>query len=162
VTVGEVSGTVTKIRIRATTIRDWDRRELLVPNKEFVTNRLLNWSLSDAVTRAQFKVGVAYGTDMTEALATIGRIVGEHPVVLKEPEPLITFDDFGDNSLLITVRFYLDGLDRRLVTTSELRLAINDSFNEKGIVVAFPQRDVHLDAVEPIPVRMVDDNPARD
>ena len=162
VTVGEVSGTVTKIRIRATTIRDWDRRELLVPNKEFVTSRLLNWTLSDAVTRVHLKVGVAYGTDMVEALRVVRLAVEEHPVVLKDPEPIITFDDFGDNSLLITLRFYLDGLDHRLVTTSELRMAINDRFNELGIVVAFPQRDVHLDASEPIPVRMVDGTPARD
>jgi potassium efflux system protein len=156
VTVGDVSGTVTRIRIRATTIRDWDQRELLVPNKEFVTGRLLNWSLSDAVTRLHLKVGVAYGTDMKQALDVVRRAVEEHPVVLRDPEPIITFDDFGDNSLLITVRFYLDGLERRLVTTSELRMAINDRFNELGIVVAFPQRDVHLDASEPIPVRVVD------
>jgi potassium efflux system protein len=162
VTVGEVSGTVTKIRIRATTIRDWDRRELLVPNKEFVTSRLLNWTLSDAVTRVHLKVGVAYGTDMVEALRVVRLAAEEHPLVLKDPEPIITFDDFGDNSLLITLRFYLDGLDQRLVTTSELRMAINDRFNELGIVVAFPQRDVHLDASEPIPVRMVDGTPARD
>ena len=159
VTVGEVSGTVTKIRIRATTIRDWDRRELLVPNKEFVTGRLLNWSLSDAVTRVHLQVGVAYGTDMVEALRVVRQVAEEHPVVLKDPESIITFDEFGDNSLLITLRYYLDGLDKRLVTTSELRMAINDRFNELGIVVAFPQRDVHLDASEPIPVRMVDDTP---
>jgi potassium efflux system protein len=162
VTVGEVSGTVTKIRIRATTIRDWDRRELLVPNKEFVTGRLLNWSLSDAVTRVHLKVGVAYGTDMVQALSVVRKVIDEHPVVLKDPEPIITFDDFGDNSLLITARIYLDGLERRLVTSSELRMAINERFNELGIVVAFPQRDVHLDAADPIPVRMVDGSPAGD
>jgi potassium efflux system protein len=155
VTVGEVSGTVTKIRMRATTIRDWDRRELLVPNKEFITSRLLNWSLSDAVTRCSVKVGVAYGTDMKKALGIVHQVCREHPLILNEPEPLITFDEFGDNSLLITVRFYLGDLDNRLSTASAVRLAINDYFNEKGIVVAFPQRDVHLDASEPVPVRMV-------
>ena len=155
VTVGEVSGTVTKSRMRATTIRDWDRRELLVPNKEFITSRLLNWSLSDAVTRCSVKVGVAYGTDMKKALGIVHQVCREHPLILDEPEPLITFDEFGDNSLLITVRFYLGDLDNRLSTASAVRLAINDYFNEKGIVVAFPQRDVHLDASEPVPVRMV-------
>jgi potassium efflux system protein len=160
VTVGDVTGTVTKIRIRATTIRDWDRRELLVPNKEFVTGRLLNWSLSDAVTRAHLQVGVAYGTDMVEALKVIRQVVQEHPEVLEDPEPIITFDEFGDNSLLITVRFYLDGLDRRLLTSSELRLTINERFNAQGIVVAFPQRDVHLDASDPIPVQVVDGAPS--
>jgi potassium efflux system protein len=155
VTVGQISGTVTKIRIRATTIRDWDRRELLVPNKEFVTGQLLNWSLSDSVTRTKIEVGVAYGTDMGQALDIVRRLVHEHPVVLKDPEPLITFDEFGDNSLLISVRFYLDSLDRRLVTCSELRQAINQSFNEAGIVVAFPQRDVHLDTNGPLDIRVM-------
>jgi potassium efflux system protein len=155
VTVGQISGTVTKIRIRATTIRDWDRRELLVPNKEFVTGQLLNWSLSDSVTRIKIEVGVAYGTDMGQALDIVRRLVHEHPVVLKDPEPLITFDEFGDNSLLISVRFYLDSLDRRLVTCSELRQAINQSFNEAGIVVAFPQRDVHLDTNGPLDIRVM-------
>jgi potassium efflux system protein len=155
VTVGEVSGTVTKIRMRATTIRDWDRRELLVPNKEFITGRLLNWSLSDAVTRCSVQVGVAYGTDMKKALGLVRQVCAEHPEILDDPKPLITFDEFGDNSLLITVRFYLGDLDNRLSTASAVRLAINDYFNEKGIVVAFPQRDVHLDASEPVPVRMV-------
>jgi len=158
VTVGEVSGTVTKIHIRATTIRDWDRRELLVPNKEFVTGLLLNWSLSDAVTRTRIEVGVAYGTDMGQALDIVRRLVDEHPVVLKDPEPLITFDEFGDNSLLISMRFYLDSLDRRLITCSELRQAINESFNEAGIVVAFPQRDVHLDTDGPLDIRVLHSN----
>jgi potassium efflux system protein len=114
VTVGEVSGTVTKIRMRATTIRDWDRRELLVPNKEFITSRLLNWSLSDAVTRCSLQVGVAYGTDMKMALGIIRQVCREHPLILEDPQPLITFDEFGDNSLVITVRFYLGDLDNRL------------------------------------------------
>jgi potassium efflux system protein len=160
VTVGEVSGTVTKIRMRATTIRDWDRRELLVPNKEFITSRLLNWSLSDAVTRCSLQVGVAYGTDMKMALGIVRQVCREHPLILEDPQPLITFDEFGDNSLVITVRFYLGDLDNRLSTASEVRLAINEYFNEKGITVAFPQRDVHLDASEPVPVRVVPDDQA--
>ncbi|NCF20474.1 MAG: mechanosensitive ion channel, partial [Haliea sp.] len=83
-----------------------------------------------------------------------------HPLILEDPQPLITFDEFGDNSLVITVRFYLGDLDNRLSTASEVRLAINEYFNEKGIIVAFPQRDVHLDASEPVPVRVVPDDQA--
>ena len=156
VTVGQVSGKVTKIRIRATTIRDWDRRELLVPNKEFVTGQLLNWSLSDPVTRCHVEVGVAYGTDVTKAMGIVRQAAREHPLVLSDPEPLITFDEFGDNSLLITIRFFLEELDKRLSTASEVRVMINERFNELGIVVAFPQRDVHLDTSEPLEVTMVD------
>ncbi len=155
VTVGEVSGTVTKIRIRATTIRDWERRELLVPNKEFVTGRLLNWSLSDEVTRLVVQVGVAYGTDVDQAIDIVRAVATDHPSVLAEPEPLITFDEFGDNSLLITLRFFLDRLDGRIAVASDVRLEINRRFNAAGIVVAFPQRDVHLDTTTPLAVTVV-------
>ena len=156
VTVGDVSGTVTRIQMRATTIRDYDRRELLVPNKEFITSRLLNWSLSDSVTRRLIQVGVAYGTDMDEALEIVRDVAKKHPLVLADPESLITFDEFGDNSLLISLRYFIEHLDKRLVVDSELRLQINRRLNEAGIVVAFPQRDIHIDTTKPLEIRMMD------
>ena len=155
VTVGNVSGRVTKIRIRATTIRDFDNRELLVPNKEFITQQLLNWSLSDQVTRWVLEVGVAYGTDLEKAMGLISDIIHRHPQALSTPAPLITFEEFGDNSLLIRARFFVEQLDQRLQVASEVRLEINRRFNEEGIVVAFPQRDIHLDTNGPLEVRMV-------
>ena len=155
VTVGNTSGRVTKIRIRATTIRDFDRRELLVPNKEFITQQLLNWSLSDQVTRSTVEVGVAYGTDLDKALAIVREAAQQHPVIVNDPEPIVTFEEFGDNSLLIRVRYFLDQMDTRLVTSSELMLDINRRLNKAGIVVAFPQRDVHLDTSEPLEIRMM-------
>jgi len=155
--VGDVSGTVTKIRIRATTIRDFDRKELLVPNKEFITSRLLNWSLSDQVTRMTLEVGVAYGTDLDRAIAVVQEVVDRHPLVMRDPRPVITFEEFGDNSLLLRVRLYVDQLDKRLAIASELRLEINRRFNAEGIVVAFPQRDVHLDTARPLDIRLVND-----
>jgi len=155
VTVGNTSGRVTKIRMRATTIRDFDRRELLVPNKEFITQQLLNWSLSDQVTRSTVEVGVAYGTDLDKAIAIVREAAQQHPVIVNDPEPIVTFEEFGDNSLLIRVRYFLDQMDTRLVTSSELMLDINRRLNEAGIVVAFPQRDVHLDTSEPLEIRMM-------
>jgi potassium efflux system protein len=159
VTVGNTSGRVTKIRIRATTIRDFDRRELLVPNKEFITQQLLNWSLSDQVTRITIEVGVAYGTDLDRALAIVREAAMQHPVIVNDPEPIVTFEEFGDNSLLIRIRFFLDQLDTRLETTSELMLDINRRLKAAGIVVAYPQRDVHLDTSEPLEIRMTSDEP---
>ncbi len=155
VTVGNVSGRVTKIRIRATTIRDFDNRELLVPNKEFITQQLLNWSLSDQVTRWVLEVGVAYGTDLDKAMGVVSEVIHQHPLVLPNPSPLITFEEFGDSSLLIRARFFMEQLDKRLQVASEVRLEINRRFNEQGIVVSFPQRDVHLDTSGPLEVRMV-------
>ncbi|MCB1704979.1 MAG: mechanosensitive ion channel [Halioglobus sp.] len=155
VTVGDVSGTVTRIQMRATTIRDYDRRELLVPNKEFITSRLLNWSLSDSVTRRIIQVGVAYGTDMDEAMDIVRDVARRHPLVMANPEATITFDEFGDNSLLICLRYYIEQLDKRLAVDSELRLQINRRFNEAGISIAFPQRDLHIDTTEPLEIRML-------
>ncbi len=156
ITVGDVSGKVTRINMRATTVRDFDRRELLVPNKEFITTQLLNWSLSDQVTRRILEVGVAYGTDMDKAMAIVRDVALEHPLVLVDPESIITFEEFGDNSLLISLRFFLDQLEQRIIIASDLRLEINRRFNEVGIVVAFPQRDIHFDASEPLAIKMVE------
>jgi small-conductance mechanosensitive channel len=150
VTVGDTDGTVTKIRIRATTIRNWDRKELLVPNKEFITGRLLNWSLSDQVTRVMVTVGVAYGTDVEKAHALMQEAAAEHERVLQDPAPVLTFEAFGDNSLTLTLRAFIDDLDYRLATITDLHKAINRKFEQAGINIAFPQRDLHLDAREPL------------
>ncbi|MEH6582777.1 MAG: mechanosensitive ion channel domain-containing protein [Halioglobus sp.] len=155
VTVGETSGVVTKIHMRATTIRDWDRRELLVPNKEFVTGRLLNWSLTDPVTRIHIQVGVAYGTDMDKALELVRQAAISHPLILDDPAPFVTFDEFGDSCLLISLRCYLEELDKRLSTASTMRLDINRRLRAGGVSVAYPQRDVHLDARAPLDIRLV-------
>jgi potassium efflux system protein len=159
VTVGDTSGTVTRLQIRATTVTNFDRQELLVPNKEFITGRVLNWSLTDEVIRLVARVGVAYGSDMQRALALVREAVEEQDLVLKDPQPLITFDEFGDNSLNITARCFIGSLNKRRETISDLNLAINRKFNDAGIVIAFPQRDVHLDMASPLDVR-IQKNPA--
>jgi len=155
VTVGDTSGTVTRVQIRATTIRTWDRQELLVPNKEFITARVLNWSLSDEVIRIFFHVGIAYGSDVEKALQLIAEAADEHPDVLADPEPLVTFEEFGDNALILGLRCFVESLDIRLETSTSLHRAINRKFGEAGIVVAFPQRDIHLDTTSPLEVRIL-------
>jgi potassium efflux system protein len=144
VTVGEASGTVTRIRIRATTIRDWEQKELVVPNKELITGRLLNWTLSDAVTRVLITVGVAYGSDVDRAMALLREVARENQRVLEEPMPLVTFEQFGDSSLSLNLRAYVGALSERLPAITELHGAIDQKFRAAGIVIAFPQRDVHL------------------
>lgn len=154
VTVGDTSGVVTRLQIRATTITNFDRQEMLVPNKEFITARVLNWSLTDDVIRLVLIVGVAYGTDMKQAIALVKQAVVEHDLVLKDPTPLITFSKFGDNSLEITARCLIGELTKRREVLSDLHLAINEKFNEAGVVIAFPQRDVHLNTVGPLDIRI--------
>ena len=154
VTVGDVSGVVTKIRIRATTIRDFDRKELLVPNKEFITNRLLNWSLSDTLSRQSVTVGIAYGSDVELATRLMEEAAKENEYTLDEPAPFVTFESFGDNALTLVLRYFIDNMDYRLVSASSLHVAINEKFNAAGITIAFPQRDVHLDTTQPLDIRI--------
>lgn len=154
VTVGDTSGVVTRIQIRATTIRDWDRRELLVPNKELITGRLLNWTLTDETTRLLITVGVAYGTDLMQAMKLVEESAREHKEVLDDPAPFVIFEGFGNNSLNLGLRAYLPSLEKRLTTMSELHKLINAKFAEAGISIAFPQRDVHLDTSRPLEIRM--------
>ena len=154
VTVGETSGVVTQIRIRSTTIRNWDQQELLVPNKEFITGRLLNWTLSDPLARILISVGVAYGSDVGKALEIMLKCAEDHERVLDDPQPLVTFEAFGDNALDLKLRCYIDSMDYRLTTLTELNLAINREMEAAGIVIAFPQRDIHLDTSEPLDIRL--------
>ena len=153
VTVDDVSGVVSRIRIRATTITNWDRKEYVIPNKEFITGRMLNWTLSDKVNRIVINVGIAYGSDTEQARSLLLQICHEHPLLLDDPPPVVTFEGFGDNTLNLVVRTYLPDLDNRLGTIHELHTRINDEFNREGIEIAFPQRDLHI--------RSIDENAAR-
>ncbi len=144
VTVGDVTGVVSRIQMRATTVTNWDRQELVVPNKEFVTGRLLNWTLSNQVTRVVINVGVAYGSDTELVHSTLLRIAAEHSNVLPDPAPTVTFDQFADSSLNFVLRCYLPNLERRLATINELHMTIDREFRKAGIEIAFPQRDLHV------------------
>jgi potassium efflux system protein len=159
VTVGETSGVVTKIHIRSTTIRNWDQQELLVPNKEFVTGRLLNWTLSDPVARIVINVGVAYGSDVDKALEIVLHTAQNHERVLDEPAPIVTLENFGDNALEIVLRCYIPSIEFRLQTRSEINQTINREFEAAGIVIAFPQRDIHLDTSHPLDIRIHNEQP---
>jgi potassium-dependent mechanosensitive channel len=150
ITVGDQDGVVTRIRIRATTIRDWDNKELLIPNKEIITGRLLNWSLSDTRLRLTLAVGVAYGSDAALALKILAETVADDDRVLADPAPSIIFSDFGDSSLNMVCRFYIDNVDNMWPVKTALHLEIYRRFEEAGIVISFPQQDVHLDSEKPL------------
>jgi potassium-dependent mechanosensitive channel len=149
ITLGDVDGTVTKIRIRATTITTWDRKELIVPNKELITGRLLNWTLSDQINRLVVQVGVAYGSNVAKVRRLMLRIANDHPVVLKDPGPVVTFESFGDSALNFVLRCYLPSLENRLATIHDLHAAIHDRFAREGIEIAFPQLDLHVRSAPP-------------
>ncbi len=149
VTIGDVSGTVSRIQIRATTILDWDRKEYIVPNKEFVTGRLLNWTLSDKVNRVVISVGVAYGSDTALARSLLLQVAKNHPEVLDDPPAVATFEGFGDSTLNLVLRCFLPNLDNRLGTITELHEAVDREFKQAQLEISFPQRDLHLRTLPP-------------
>ncbi|MGY6552963.1 MAG: mechanosensitive ion channel domain-containing protein [Wenzhouxiangella sp.] len=150
ITIGEYSGTVAKIRTRATTIVDWDNREIVVPNKNFITERLINWSLSDTTTRLVIKVGVSYDADVDQVRSALLAVAREHPEVLTDPEPKAYFLQFGDSALTFELRVYVNQLRDRIPTTSELHTAIIKRFRQEGIEIAFPQMDLHIRDMAPL------------
>jgi len=126
----------------------------LVPNKEFITGRLLNWSLSDQTTRLRIPVGIAYGADVQQAMALMRAVAEENPLVLSDPAPYTLFAAFGDNTLNLELRCFVGAQEDRLPAGTQLHEAINEQFNQCGIVIAFPQRDIHLDTSQPLDIRI--------
>ena len=147
ITIGGTTGTVSKIRMRATTIVNWDCQELIVPNKELITGTLLNWTLTDTTNRIVVQVGIAYGSDTARACQLVRDICEQHPNILGEPGPIVTFEGFGDNTLNLVLRAYLATLDNRLTTIHEIHEQIYRVFGENGIEIAFPQRDLHIRSI---------------
>jgi len=147
VTVGDVSGTVSKIRIRATSITGWDRKELIVPNKEFVTGRLVNWTLTDPILRVEIPVGIAYGSDTEKAKKRMLEVAMENEDVLRDPPPSALFMGFGADSLEFELRAFTK-FETLLSVRDRLNMAIDRAFREAGIEIAFPQRDIHIRSVE--------------
>ncbi len=147
VTVGEVHGTVSRIRIRATTIVDWDRKEMVIPNKEFVTGSIVNWTLSDPILRVVVPVGIAYGSDTALAEKLLLQTARDNPIVLDEPRPTAVFSEFGDSALEFSLRMFIPNIDNLFKVRHEIHTAIDRAFRQAGIEIAFPQRDIHVRSI---------------
>ncbi|WP_330543893.1 mechanosensitive channel MscK [Aeromonas hydrophila] len=144
VTIGTFSGTVSKIRIRATTITDFDRKEVIIPNKVLMTERLINWSLSDTVTRVIVRVGVAYGSDLELTRTLLKQAADDNSRVLKDPAPIVYFLTFGPSTLDHELRFFVSELGDRNPAVDELNRKIDALFKANGIEIAFNQMDVYI------------------
>jgi len=153
VTVNNIDGTVTRIRMRATTITDYDRKEIIIPNKAFITGQIVNWTLSDNVQRLVFNLGVAYSSDTALVERTLMDIARSHPNVLADPPPHVVFTRFADSSLEFSLRVYIGTLDHLLTVRHEINQRINEAFTKAGISMAYPQRDLHIRSLPPRPVR---------
>ena len=155
-------GAVESIGLRSTRVRSFTNIHVIVPNSAFLEKNVVNWTLSDDLVRIHISVGVIYGSPTDEVTRLIGQAVDEHKKILKNPEPVILFTEFGDNSLNFEVHFWIRMrrlMDRRRIE-SDVRYQIDGLFRQAGIVIAFPQRDVHLDMLKPLEVKVVGDGQA--
>jgi len=151
-------GTVERIGARSTRIRSMDGRHLIVPNSFFLESNVVNWTLSDELIRARVSVGVIYGSPTRLVETLFLRALEEERGVLRSPAPIIVFEEFGDNSLNFDAYFWVRARAPVAMKQiqSRIRFRVDDLFREHGLVIAFPQRDVHLDAVSPLRIEMVD------
>lgn len=149
--------TVEVIGNRSTRIRRVDGVHLLVPNSSLLERNVVNWTLVDRTIRTTLRVGVAYGSPVREVERLIGQAVEEQDDVKTEPAPLVIFEDFGDNALVFDVYFWCDVSGERDLrkVRSNIRYRISELFDDHGIVIAFPQRDIHLASAKPLPVRLL-------
>jgi potassium efflux system protein len=139
---GEVA-VVDRINIRSTTVTNLERQTIIIPNKQLITQNLTNWSRNDRVMRRQFRVGVAYGSDVEKVLRALDEEVRRHPKVLADPAPAIRFAQFGESSLDFDV-FFFATIDDGLPAVADLHRQVYERFAKEGIEIPFPQRDLNL------------------
>ena len=138
-------GTVKEIRVRSTIFETFDRCVLIIPNSELVSNKVTNWTHYGAgINRLTLKVGVAYGSDVRQVTQLITEVCQANPRVVAVPPPQIYFEAYGDSSLNFTIWVHLRIPSDRMPATHELNSAIFEAFNEHGIEIPFPQRDLHI------------------
>jgi small-conductance mechanosensitive channel len=149
VTLEDQWGTITRIGLRSTVVETADKSEVIVPNSELISQRVVNWTFSSNMSRVLLPIGVAYGTPLEKVLAILLQVADEHPLTLKHPEPSAIFTGFGDSAINFELRVWIADITQRLQVRSELGLAIDRHFRAAGIVIPFPQRDLHLQSIAP-------------
>ena len=155
--LGDTEGRVADIGNRCVRVRRGDGVDVIVPNSHFLEQLVVNWTLSDRDMRGELKVGVAYGSSAAKVKELLEQAALENENIHKQPAPFVLFEDFGDNALMFSLMFWsrvLQPLDVRRIS-SALRFRIDELFHEDGIVIAFPQRDIHLDSVKPLEVKLL-------
>ncbi len=161
VEVGGIRGRITDIGVRSSHILDANGIETLVPNSTFIEQNVTNWTLHDQTIRIVVNIGVAYGSPIKEVRRLLLEAADQHGLALDEPAPTVLFEDFGSDALLFGLYIWIE-LKRDVswkVIASDLRYMIHKSLDEHGIVIAFPQRDVHIDSSRPLEVRVLADAP---
>lgn len=155
-----MTGTVTQIGARSTKIATGVNHEIIVPNSKLLETSVINWTLSDDIVACNVDVGVAYGSPTREVERLLLQAAHQHACVLKEPAADVILADFGSDSLMFKLRVWVNLRQmRRVQVESDLRFAIDELFSGRGIVMAYPQRDVHLNVLRPVEVRLAEPMP---
>ncbi len=151
-----LTGTIEHVGARSTRVRTGSNLEIIVPNSKFLENNVTNWTLSDAQIRVSVQVGVAYGSPTSQVSRLLEQVIAAHDKILKYPAAVVLFKEFGDNSLNFEAHFWIHmrtEMEGQIIE-SEVRHAIDRQFEKEGIVIAFPQRDVHLDMSSPLEINL--------
>jgi potassium efflux system protein len=154
--IGEFTGQIQHIGIRSCVVRTWDGAEVILPNSLLISDPVTNWTLSNRLRRITLAVGVAYGSDPVQVVGLLREVAAAHNGVIASPEPLALFTGFGDSALNFELRVWTDRYDSWVAVQSDLYLALHKALSAAGIVIPFPQRDVHIDSAAPLPVRVVE------
>jgi small-conductance mechanosensitive channel len=154
--VDGVAGTVTSIDTRSSMIRTFDGVEIILPNSLLLENKVTNWTHDTPVVRRVVRVGVAYGSQLRQVSTLLAECAAEHGVVSKNPEPQVILEDFGPDSLVFALYYWIDlrGKTPAMIVGSDLRFMIEKRLTEAGISIAFPQREIHLSADKPLRVEV--------
>jgi small-conductance mechanosensitive channel len=161
--VDGIRGIVVEVNTRSSVVRSADDEETMIPNSIFLENRVTNLTLSSRKVRRTLRVGVAYGTHPQTVMEILTEAAGRHGRICKDPAPFAIFEDFGDNSLVFSLFFWVElgAATNAMIVTSDLRLMIDKRFNEAGIGIPFPQRDMHLTTDKPIQVEISNPPPVK-
>jgi small-conductance mechanosensitive channel len=151
VLVGDTEGDVQAINMRATTVRSLENISIIVPNSEFISSQVTNWSHGDPKIRLLIDVGVSYNSDLDTVLDALHEAATENPETLNDPAPDVLFRGFGDSSWNLTLRLWIANPRGHHVIRSDINCAIVRKFREKGVEIPFPQRDLHVRSPLPIP-----------
>src|SRR5271165_1953894 len=143
-----LTGTVTRIGIRSSTVQTWQGAEIIIPNASFISGNVTNWTLSESRRRLDLPVGVAYGTDAKLVKELLERPAIQHPDVLTSPEPEAFFMGFGDSALNFELRFWVMQESNTVKVKSEVALEVMRLLDDAGIEIPFPQRDLRLRSVD--------------
>jgi small-conductance mechanosensitive channel len=152
VSVGETEGDVREINIRSTTIRSINNISIIVPNSEFISSTVVNWSHGDPKIRVDIDVGVSYGSDLDAVLRSLKEVAEENPRILREPKPIVYHMGFGDSAWNMRLWVWIDNPKEHRLIRSEINCAVVRKFRENGVEIPFPQRDLHLRSPLPLPL----------